>query len=74
MTMLYHVETCTHHGPTRRRRWHCVHTSSSRADCYAYIDRAIADLPSDTDVRRSFSLTQERARTFYRVRGVRTAK
>lgn len=74
MTMTYLVEVCTHHGPTRRRRWHRVHTGANRADCYAYIDRAVADLPTEAEARRAFALTQERSRTFYRVRGVRAAQ
>ena len=72
MSLSFIVETCTVHGPTRQRRWHRVHSGSTKADCNAYIDKVIADLPSNQP--RSFGLTQERARGFYRVRAVRGAK
>jgi hypothetical protein len=71
MKTLYIVETCTLHGSTNQRRWHRVHTGPNKAECSAYIDRVIADLPSGPG--RHFGLTQERARDFYRVRGVRAA-
>lgn len=67
----YIVETCTVHGATKQRRWHRVHTGTNKAECAAYIDRVIADLPSGPG--RHWGLTQERARDFYRVRGVRAA-
>jgi len=69
MKTRYVVETCTLHGSTKQRRWHRVHTGPSKAECEAYVESVIADLPSGPG--RYFGLTQERARDFYRVRGVR---
>jgi aspartate aminotransferase-like enzyme len=67
----YLVEIATLHGPTRQRRWRLAHIGQDKAACHAYIERVIADLPTEREARRSFGLTRERAREFYRVRGVR---
>jgi hypothetical protein len=65
------VETCTLHGKTKQRRWHRVHTGPNKEECLGYIEQVIADLPSGPG--RHWGLSQERARGFYRVRGVRVA-
>ncbi|AYF90141.1 hypothetical protein D6Z43_24505 [Pseudomonas sp. DY-1] len=67
----YLVEMATLHGPTRQRRWHRVHQGTSRTDCQQWINEAVACFPTEEEFRRSFSLTRERARQAYRVRGVR---
>lgn len=73
MTTQYIVESCTVHGQTRQRRWHFAHRGADKAACQAWIEHAIADLPTERENRRCWGLTQERARDFYRVRGVRAA-
>lgn len=61
-------------GPltSRARRWFRFYESATRADCEAFIEKSIADLPS-TDDRHYWGLTRERARQSYRIRGVRVA-
>lgn len=68
------VETCTVHGPTKRRRWHRVHTDQTKAACETWVDQAVATLPPQSVAgTRSFGLTQERARAMYRIRGQQVA-
>ncbi|HCT7907114.1 TPA: hypothetical protein OT850_001576 [Pseudomonas aeruginosa] len=69
--MRYLVEMCTLHGPTRQRRWHCVHQGGSRVECQRWVDESVAVFPTEEEARRSFGLTRERARQAYRIRGVR---
>lgn len=66
---LYVVDQATLTGPSRQKRWRMCFSAGSRRQCHLYVDRILSQIVA-ADPLQSL-LEQERARDYFRIRGIR---